>query len=284
MKSTFFRSGLALIAMLSSLSAHASMPMEHEFRGYFFESQNVQIKVDLQRRNKYSPVERIVFSAECGRNPARCTSDSFQARMMDDFVAALKHRKFYKYVFRAFDPCEQPGSGCTPMGVEPSEEASEVGNVDIQRRGSGYRPEPQPTHPGFFQTFWTSIAQAAGTTAVSGAADYLKQQSAEKNGKNKSYFIPTYRKGSQKIPSLVCKIEPDGCDTQTDITIRDLNNGKLAVSVPVGDGSSHGDNKEYWDREQSVREWLGDIEYKCIPAYTNTGSGLVLQMVCSYMK
>ncbi|WP_125783450.1 hypothetical protein [Pseudoalteromonas rubra] len=279
MKSIFFKSGLALLALFSSLSAQASMPSE--FKGYFFESQNVQIKAHLQRDNRYSPVERIVFSAECGRNPVHCTSDSFQARMMDDFVAALKHRKFYKYVFMPFDPCEVTPD-CIPRGIEPSEESSEAGNVDIERRGNGYRPEPQPTHPGFFQTFWTSLAQAAGTTAVSGAADYLKQQSAKENGKVTSYFIPTYRKGSQRIPSLVCKIEPNGCDTQTDITIRELNNGKLAVSVPVGNGSGQGDNSGYWEREQGVRESLIELDYECIPAYTNSGGGLVLQLVCSY--
>ncbi|WP_194868059.1 hypothetical protein [Pseudoalteromonas sp. PPB1] len=278
MKSTFFRSGLALLTLLSSLSALASMPMDPEFRGLYFESQGIEVKVDLKRDNIYSPFERIIFSTVCDRNHTRCHSNAFSMQMMDDFVAALKYKKFYKYVYVPFDPCDVT-PGCIPMGIEPSEGELKTGNDDIQRRG-GYRPEPQSSHPSYLQTFLHSMAQATGSQSIGAMADFLKADSADENGKFKTYRFSSYNKRGQKIPFSICKIVPGDCEEQIDVTIRDLNRGKIAVSVPVSDGSGGGDSEKYWQREKDIRDYLHHLEYECIPAYTDTGGGRVLQMVC----
>ncbi|KZN68636.1 hypothetical protein N473_00170 [Pseudoalteromonas luteoviolacea CPMOR-1] len=250
-------------------------------KAIYFETQGVEVMADFQRGNGYE-IKRISLSAACGQNDTRCTSDSFQARMMDDFASALKYKRFYKYVYMPYDPCMEPGADCIPHVVDSFSE-SDVNELQesVQR---GYTLRPQSTRPSYLDTFWTAVTEAAGSTAVGTVADHLKAESDKDSSNLRMYFVTTRLSKGQQIPVGVCKIGGNFCQLQHDINIRELVNGGIAVFMPVGDGSSTSDNAEYWDRENAVRDLLGEFEYKCIPAYTNSGNGLILQMVCSYMK
>ncbi|MCG7551267.1 hypothetical protein [Pseudoalteromonas sp. Of7M-16] len=87
------------------------------------------------------------------------------------------------------------------------------------------------------------------------------------------FFVTTRLEGGKQVPVGACKF----CQMQYDVNFRELVNGDTAVSMPAGDGSSTVENAEHRNRENSIRNLLGELEFKCIPTYTNSGSGLILK-------
>ncbi|KZN68635.1 hypothetical protein N473_00165 [Pseudoalteromonas luteoviolacea CPMOR-1] len=248
-------------------------------KAIYFDSQGVEVMVNFQSESTQSEVHRVVFSAVCGQNYTRCASDSFQANMMDDFVTALKYGRFYKYVYVPFDPCMEPGADCIPHVIEPFTEQSAVSENVLR---SGYRLQRQTTNtPTKGEIFINSMMTEAGSTVVGTIADYIKGKSETKNNSLSMYMVFTSLIDGKRIPLAVCKVAKYGCDFQPDVSFKELMEGKIHVSIPIGDGSGMGgNNPEYRSRERSIEDTLNALEYKCRPTLKGSDNWMVKNLTC----
>ncbi|AOT06444.1 hypothetical protein S4054249_00405 [Pseudoalteromonas luteoviolacea] len=200
---------------------------------------------------------------------------------MDDFVTALKYGRFYKYVYVPLDSCIAPGADCISHVIEPFTEQSTVSENVLR---SGYRLQRQTINtPTKGEIFANSMMTEAGSTVVGVVADYLKGKSATKNNSLSMYMVFTALIDGKRRPLAVCKVAKYGCDSQPDVVFEELMEGKILVSIPIGDGSGvGGNNPEYRHRERSVEDYMNALEFKCIPTYTGSGDWKVKRLTCYF--
>ncbi|KAF7785603.1 hypothetical protein PRUB_a4307 [Pseudoalteromonas rubra] len=244
--------------------------------GIFFKSQGYEIGVDPEFENR--SVSRLMFRVDCGYY-GNCQTNEFQTKLLEDFAAALKYRRFYKYVERWYDPCFQVHENCIPHDVNPGVSSSDKLNEDYADIQSGNRrPQPEPTHPGFFTKLWDSVATAVGSTVVAEVADYFKSESVrDKNGMPIYVVIGPTTSNGQSKPSSMCRVTVNLCEPVDEVQFEHLNGDTMLVTYPHGNG--HG---EYRERENQLEKLFERLEYQCHFVYTGVLPNLTAQVTCYY--
>lgn len=264
-----------LIAFFS-LILLCSNTFASEVGGTYFRSQGKEVAVEYTIDNYRNPTS-VMFITTCN-SESECTGYQNMDILLEDFVKAIKYKRFYTYKY-VEEPCLDLDRFCAqPKEIEDPESSniSSLNNSENDYIDTYGRSTTQaPRNPGTLQKVHDGAATQAGSSSVNAIIEQLK-----KNSSNDVVSLYTFRVrvvGSQRIPTELCRLDDDGfCVPEKDVTVTNYNTGQIAID--------YGRNwtSESREREDNIGRMLERLKYKCDIAYTGTSPRLVGHLVCYY--
>lgn len=229
-----------LIAFFS-LILLCSKTFASEVGGTYFKSQGKEVAVEYTIDNYRNPTS-VMFITTCNSD-SECTGYQNMDILLEDFVKAIKYRRFYTYKY-----VDEPESSNIS-----SQSNSETDNTENYDRST------------------------AQTTSIS--VDTIIEQLKKNNSSDlvNLYTFRVIKEENKKIPTHFCKFDEDGtCTLESDVTVKSYNKDK--VSVTYGKDFTN----ESQERESAIINMLRKLNYKCDIAYTGTSPKLVGHLACHY--
>ncbi|KAF7785604.1 hypothetical protein PRUB_a4310 [Pseudoalteromonas rubra] len=276
-------SGSLLLAAGLSASCFASA---NEKPGIFFKSQGQEVRVIFSESSRTGQISTIKFIYDCNRSD-NCITSSFHDRLYYDFAAAMKYKRFYKYVMLVVDPCFDNPS-CIPHKVDPItleednslyESAVDLSDGEDQIQRVIRRPNRQPDDPAIANKFLEGLAGAIGSEGVKQLADLMKDKSKKSTNQGgvQFYGMNLKRVGNQNVPQSLCRLEGSYCTDIDAVRFDHLPGGRVLVEYDHGDGRG-----EYREREDAMQDMFDELDYQCRFTYTGVLPNLTAQVTCYF--